>query len=187
MQNFLHSFSAKSTIINLTTLDNDLLYYTTASDGIKIFSASQSKIIKNIQSERFNENTKALCISLDAKLIAIANDEKIDIISIENNSLINSIPILTPIKIIKFDFSSTYLFVGTSAGKVCQYRYNSNLRLALLHSFSENRYNFISDFPEYKCHITIAETVIDKSKLPPIDFDFELCCEYVEEINLDWN
>jgi len=50
-----------------------------------------------------------------------------------------------------------------------------------------NKYDFISDFPVYKCHTTIAELVIDKSKLPPIDFEFDLCCEYVEEVNLDWN
>jgi riboflavin synthase len=53
MQKELHCFTAKSKITDLNKLDNNLFYYNTTSDGIKIFSSPQSKIIKNKNSTEF--------------------------------------------------------------------------------------------------------------------------------------
>ncbi|MEA1955145.1 MAG: hypothetical protein U9N02_01475 [Campylobacterota bacterium] len=144
MKDITHCFTTKSEITNLSTLNNNLLYYSTIKNGIKIFSSPQSKIIKNIQSERFNKEIKAFCISLDAKLIAIADKNSIEIISIENNSIINTIPISSSVNVLGFDFSNTYLLVGTTNGELFQYRYNNTSKLSILHEFAKDKYNNIN-------------------------------------------
>ena len=51
-----------------------------------------------------------------------------------------------------------------------------------------NIHSFISDFPEYKTHITLSVCAqnIDYSILPPLNFDLEFENEYIEPLNLDW-
>jgi len=142
MQKTLHCFTTKSKITNLTKLDNNLFYYDTISDGIKIFLAPQSKIIKNIQFENFNPKTSLICVSKDAKFIAFCNKNIINIISVETNSIINTIDVYDMVTSICFDDTHTYIFVGTSIGEVHQYKYNINLKLSFLHKFFKSKYNF---------------------------------------------
>ena len=142
MQKTLHCFTTKSKITNLTKLDNNLFYYNTISDGIKIFLAPQSKIIKNIQFENFNPKTSLICVSKDAKFIAFCNKNIINIISVETNSIINTIDVYDMVTSICFDDTHTYIFVGTSIGEVHQYKYNINLKLSFLHKFFKSKYNF---------------------------------------------
>ena len=49
-------------------------------------------------------------------------------------------------------------------------------------------YGFISDYDEYKPHVTLSYGAkgIDLTKLPAIDFDIEFTAEYVEELDEDW-
>ena len=49
-------------------------------------------------------------------------------------------------------------------------------------------YKFISDFDEYKSHVTLAYGVenIDINSLPPMDFGFVFENETVEQLDLDW-
>jgi len=49
-------------------------------------------------------------------------------------------------------------------------------------------YKFISDFDEYKSHVTLAYGVenIDINSLPPMDFGFTFENETVEQLDLDW-
>jgi len=50
-----------------------------------------------------------------------------------------------------------------------------------------NEYGFVSDFEEYKPHITIAyKTDVDINYLPPFDKIIELENEKVEELDEDW-
>jgi 2'-5' RNA ligase len=50
------------------------------------------------------------------------------------------------------------------------------------------KYNFISDFSEYKPHITIAfNPKVDLNFLPPFEHSIELEGEYVEELDDSWN
>jgi hypothetical protein len=50
-------------------------------------------------------------------------------------------------------------------------------------------YGFISDFDEYKSHITLSYDIenIDLNSLPPMNFAFTFVNETVEELDLDWN
>ena len=157
MQKLLHCFTTKSKILNLTKLDSNLFYYSTVSDGIKIFSSPESKIIKNIQIENFNAISSLISMSSDAKFIAYSNKNKINIISIETNKIINSIDIDSEVTAINFDISNTYLFVGTSNGGIYQYRYNNNLQLSDLYRFSKNKNNAINIISSYDTKIFLAD------------------------------
>lgn len=142
MQKLLHCFTTKSKLIKLTKLQNNLFYYVTISNDIKIFSSPQSKTIKNLQNKNFNSISDIESISLDAKFVAFAIGKKINIISIETNSIINTIEIDEEVTAMSFDISNAYLFVGTSTGEVYQYRYDNKLKLSVLHRFFKSRYNF---------------------------------------------
>ena len=50
-------------------------------------------------------------------------------------------------------------------------------------------YGFISDYDEYKAHITISNNAedIDINSLPPIDFAIYFEDETVEQLDVDWN
>jgi len=49
------------------------------------------------------------------------------------------------------------------------------------------KYGFISDFDEYRSHITLSYKFTgDINSLPDIDFMFTLCDEYVEPLDEDW-
>jgi len=51
------------------------------------------------------------------------------------------------------------------------------------------KYGFISDFDEYKSHVTLSYNAdgIDINALPPMDFVFTFINETVEQLDLDWN
>jgi len=51
------------------------------------------------------------------------------------------------------------------------------------------KYGFISDFDEYKSHVTLSYNAdgIDINALPPMDFVFTFTNETVEQLDLDWN
>jgi hypothetical protein len=50
-------------------------------------------------------------------------------------------------------------------------------------------YRFISDFGEYKSHVTLSYDIenIDLNSLPPMDFAFTFINEAVEPLKLNWN
>ena len=141
MQNTLHCFKTKSKILSLNKLNNNLFYYNTELDGIKIFSAPQSKILKNIQIDNFNNATDKISVSLDAKFIAFSNDNSIKIISVDTNKIINTIDIAEEVISISFDCTHTYIFVLTITGKVNQYKYNNDLKLSTLQKITKGKYN----------------------------------------------
>jgi len=142
MQKPLYCFRTKSKILKLKLLNNNLIYYDTAFDGIKIFSSINLKIYKNIQSEKFNSTSNIICINLDATLLAYADEDKINIIDITTNTSLNTIYIDSKVTSLSFDSSSNYLFVGSSNGELLQYKHNKDLKLTTLHEFFKSKYNF---------------------------------------------
>ncbi len=52
-----------------------------------------------------------------------------------------------------------------------------------------NQYDFVSDFDEYKVHLSLSYKAkdFDISKLPDFDFDIEFKNETVEQLDLDWS
>lgn len=142
MQKTAHCFTTKSKITSLIKLDGNKFYYDTFSDGLKIFLAPQSKTFKNIQFENFNPSTTIVSVSYDAKLIAFCNKNIVNIISVETNSIINTIDVYDVVTSICFDDTNRYIFVGTSVGEVLQYRFNKALKLSVLYRFIRNKYNF---------------------------------------------
>jgi len=143
MQKFLHCFKTVSQIIKLGKLNNNLFYYHTLDDGIKIFSSPTLQIIKNIQSERFNKTSSVILLSLDANYIVFAYNKAITIISISTNTVINTIQIYDEVTTMTCDSSSRYLFVGTLSGEVYQYIFTSNTKLSTLYKSTHNQINTI--------------------------------------------
>jgi len=144
MQKLAHCFTTKSKIQNLVSLDNNLLYYTTKSEFIKIFSSYDNKILKNIHIQNYTYLDNDITISPDAKLLAYYNNYTINIISVQTQSIINTIETNQEIKALSFDSTSTYLFIGTKSGEIYHYRYNNPLKLSTLHIFLKSKYNFVN-------------------------------------------
>ncbi len=144
MQKKLPYFKLKSQITSLVKLDNNLFYYSTVTDGIKIFSAPKLKTIKNIQIDNFDYISGIISISKDAKFLAYSNKNILKIISIESNSIINTIELDANITAISFDVTHTYLFVATSSSKIDQFRYNNSVKLATINRFYNHKYNLIN-------------------------------------------
>ena len=50
-----------------------------------------------------------------------------------------------------------------------------------------DKYDFISDYNEYKSHITLSyNSTLDINALPPFDFGLEFVDESVEQLEVDW-
>ena len=143
MKNLTHSFNTKSKILKLKSLKNNLFYYITEVDGIKIFSSPESKILKNIQTETITATLTPISITSDSKFIAYANDKKIIILSIETNTIINTIEIYEKITTICFDASDSYIFVGTIDSNIYQYKMKKDILLSKIYQFPKSKYNYV--------------------------------------------
>ncbi|MCD6433929.1 MAG: WD40 repeat domain-containing protein [Sulfurimonas sp.] len=146
---------ARSKITELTTLQNNLVAFSTLDNGVKIFSLSGCEIKVNLVSEHLNSKTTAICFSPDAQILAFANQTIIYIIHISTHKLLKSIDTNGEIiEILSFDPSSNYIIAGSKNGRVLQYKYNEALLLSRLCSFPYNesknyqkiKKNFVSTF-----------------------------------------
>lgn len=144
-----------SKITELSTLQNNLIAFSTLANGVKIFSINGCEIKVNLVSEHLNPQTTAICFSPNAQTVAFANQTIIYIIRISTHKLLKRIDTGGEvIEIISFDPSSNYIIAGSKNGRVLQYKYDGALLLSRLCSFPYNeskdylkiKKNFVSAF-----------------------------------------
>lgn len=153
-----------SKIIKLQKLNSTLIAIATQSDGIKIFSTYDCEIKASICSKFLNEQVQELCFSYDSKYLAFANKNIIYIIDVLTHKLINNIHLENEnIDIMCFSYDSKYLLVGSSRGRVLQYKYNDNLLISKLCSFPYNKTlradiknNFVSAIAIYNDKVAVS-------------------------------
>jgi len=149
-------FKAYSSILSLKILDNDTIIFATSNSGIRIIDSQDYSVLSNTLPEQLNTATRYTVFSQDSRLVAFVNLNTIYVMVIQTQKIIKTIKLDSEgIDIISFDPTSNYIIVGTSSGRVLQYRFNSNLQLSRLCSFpyllpdekfSQKEKNFISAF-----------------------------------------
>ena len=146
---------AFSSILSLKVLDNNTIIFATTNSGIRVVETEGCSVLSNILPTELNQETKSVAFSQNAKLVAFVNGTSIHIMLLSTQTVIKTIKVDTPIDIISFDPSSTYIIIGTSNGRVIQYRFNSSSKLSRLCSFpyllpdekfSQKETNFVSAF-----------------------------------------
>jgi len=154
----IECLSTLSTITKIQRLDNNLIAIATDTEGIKIFSYKDCDVKLTISSKYLNKETNSVCFSYDSKLLAFANENIIYIIDIKTYKLINSIKLdKETVQLMTFSLDSAYIIIGTSEGRVLQYKYNNDLLISRLCSFPYSKIiksllknNFVSSFALYK-------------------------------------
>jgi len=130
-----HCFRAHSPIIDLEVLSNDTIVFATKNSGIRIVDKNDYTILSNILPQEL-EKAKMAVFSPDGKLVALVKSNTISIMILQTQVILKKITINNgTILTLHFDPSSHYLLIGTSHGRVLQYRYNSNTALSRLCSF----------------------------------------------------
>lgn len=131
---------ARSSITNITVLDDTSLAFSTRLHGAKIFSPQECTISKNLSIELLGHKTTATAFSQEHKLLAFANSKTIYIVNILNKTTIQTIQTDDgEIEILSFVQNSPYLVAGTKDGRVSQYRYDGKAQLSRLCSFPSKR------------------------------------------------
>ena len=136
MPNYTKCFQAHSKIINLQVRKDDTIAFATTNSGIRIMDLKNCDIKSNILPDELHNTTTAVVFSNDAKVVAFANKNIIHIMVLQTQKILKTIELNDGnVDILSFDPSSDYLIVGTSTGRVLQYRYNSIMPIARLCSF----------------------------------------------------
>ena len=146
---------AFSSILSLKVLDNDTIIFATTNSGIRVVETEECSVLSNILPVELNQETRSVAFSQNAKLAAFVNGTSVHIMLLSTQTIIKIIKVDSHIEIISFDPSSTYIIIGTSNGRVVQYRFNSSSKLSRLCSFpyllpdekfSQKETNFVSAF-----------------------------------------
>ncbi|RLA81894.1 MAG: hypothetical protein DRG78_08425 [Epsilonproteobacteria bacterium] len=148
--------TSRSEITQLHQLSNSNIIYSTKLHGVKILSAEDCIVERNLSSKHLNSKTTATAFSNNGELLAFSNSSAIYVIYIPTHKIIKTIKLVNEsVEILAFDPSSTYIIAGTKNGRVLQYRYNSTSLLSRLCSFPHQRkderiikirQNFVSAF-----------------------------------------
>jgi hypothetical protein len=140
-----YCFRAHSPIIDLAVLNNDTIIFSTKQSGIRVLDIDDYSVLSNILPQELDMAEMTL-FSPNGNIIALVNKNTIKIMLLKSQKIIKTIQIADQkILTLHFDASSEYLFVGTSEGRVLQYRYNSNTQLSRLCSFP---YHFPDEKPQ---------------------------------------
>lgn len=160
-----HCFKAHSPIIDLQVLPNDTIIFSTTDSGIRVVDKDEYTVISNILPQEIDRDTKTF-FSPDGKLVALVKHNIIHIMVLKNQKIFKTIKIIDgKICTLHFDHTSNYLIVGTSEGRVLQYRYNSNTQISRLCSFPHYlidekpkrvKNNFVSAITSYKDKIACS-------------------------------
>ena len=146
---------AFSSILSLKVLDNNTIIFATTNSGIRVVETEDCSVLSNILPIELNQETRFVEFSQDAKLVAFVNGTTVHVMLLSTQKVIKTIKVDSHIEIISFDPSSTYIIIGTSNGRVVQYRFNSSSKLSRLCSFpyllpdekfSKKETNFVSAF-----------------------------------------
>ncbi|MBU1659767.1 WD40 repeat domain-containing protein, partial [bacterium] len=128
---------ARSEITELKKLSNNSIVFSTKLHGIRIINPEDCQVTFNFAYESLNSKTNVLAFSPDEELLAFANDTVISVVHMPSRKVINTIHTHNEkAELLSFDQSSTYLLVGTSNGRVLQYRFNNSSLLSRLCSSS---------------------------------------------------
>jgi len=140
-----HCFRAHSSILDLAVLENDTIIFSTKNSGIRVVDKDDYTILSNVLPQEL-EGASMSVFSPDGKVVALVKHNIINIMVLKNQKILKVIQVPDErIESVHFDTSSNYLIVGTSEGRVLQYRYNSNTQLSRLCSFP---YHFPDERPE---------------------------------------
>ena len=146
---------AFSSILSLKVLDNNTIIFATTNSGIRVVETDDCSVLSNILPMELNQETQSVAFSQDAKLVAFVNGTTVRIMLLSTQTVIKTIKVDSYIEMLSFDPSSTYIIIGTSNGRVVQYRFNSSSKLSRLCSFpyllpdekfSQKETNFVSAF-----------------------------------------
>lgn len=154
MQEKVECYRARSEIITASILANDTLGIVTKVHGAKLFGCTTCTSTANLSPKELNYQTTATVFNTEGTLLVIANDTTLYIIDVKSKLLIQSIPTYEGrVELLSFVPNSKYLIVGSSNGRVLQYRYDGRLQLSRLCSFgndskrnSPQKNNYISAF-----------------------------------------
>ncbi len=140
MHNIDKFLTLKSPIINLQILQNGLVAVSTKQNGAEIFSYNDKFLKPILKLESLAPTVESACFSQNGNFFAFEAKFKIFIFDIHAKKIITKIPLDEhDVDMISFDTSSKHLIVGTTGGRVFQYRYNSPLVLDRLCSFPYER------------------------------------------------
>ncbi len=142
------SIKERSEITNLTTLHDNAVAYCTKYHGFKIIDAENHKLLTRVIHKDLGAYTTAVCFSPDSKLLAFANANVINVLSVETKKIIKSIKTASQ-KIEILTFCSNYVIAGTDEGRVFQYRYDNSAVLSRVCSFPYKKGgqdNYVSAF-----------------------------------------
>ena len=127
---------ARSPIIYLDIVKNNLVTFITKLHGVKFFAQESCEITLNLSNQELSAKTTAVTLSPDGNLLAFANKNIIYIVSVTSHKITKKINTnSTYINLLIFDASSKYIISGDRDGRVIQYKHNSNSAIARLCSF----------------------------------------------------
>jgi len=161
----VHCLKAYSPIIDLEVLENGTIIFATTNSGIRLVDQNDYSVLANILPQELDKHT-LVAFSPDGKLVAMAKKNTIFIMVLRTQNIIKKIELEGEnVDILIFDTSSQYVIVGTTQGRVYQYRFNSSALLSRLCSFPyylideqpkkvEN--NFVSALVSYKTSIACS-------------------------------
>jgi hypothetical protein len=158
-------FRAHSPIIDLAVLKNETIIFSTKNSGIRVVDQEDYTVLSNILPQELNHVSMTV-FSPDAKLVALVKGTQILVMVLKTQKILKTINIPNEtIQTLHFNDSSHYLIVGTSEGRVLQYRYNSNTQLSRLCSFphllidekpQKVKNNYVSAISSYKNRIACS-------------------------------
>ncbi|MBN2782210.1 MAG: hypothetical protein JXQ66_03105 [Campylobacterales bacterium] len=130
-------FELGSDISTFECLNDNLIFLSTKQNSVQLLSALDFTTLQNITHQHIDQDAKLFTTSIDAKLLAFANNKKVYILSTQNLKILNSVEIGEDILGISFNNSSTYIFVTLSNGEILQYRYNARTLLSRYCTYSK--------------------------------------------------
>lgn len=162
-------------IIAFGKLHNNRLIYSLRHKMLKAFSLENCQHTASHSLEYINSSTTAIDFHRALNLVAIANGKTIYIYDFKNNMILQNIIVYgAEVMCLHFVQNTPYIIVGTTQGRVMQYRYDAKSSLSRLCSFPFNNphgtrvlgRNYISTIDSYE-HLVAASgyggaiTIID--------------------------
>ena len=135
-------------IIQLQGIDNNLVVYSSQSWGINVVNIENFRQILNLKTNTQKSTVFLFALSPNKKRLTYVSDNFIYVLDTtfaDDDKYFKSAKIITKIAInyvataIKFDSTSTYIFVGTQDNILFQYRYNSLYILSKYNLFDTSK------------------------------------------------
>ena len=135
----LHTYDClrtRSKVQDVKRLDNNIIAIATQLHGARLMNMEDCQTITTITHENLNAETKAICFSKNAELLAFSAKSYIFILHIPSNIVLKTVKTDGEnIDLLSFDLESKYIVAGTTSGRILQYRYDGSSLLARLYSY----------------------------------------------------